>query len=193
MDIQEQKKHLIRQLDFIKRSCDSYDSGFHDEAIRIAQTIRVLLHDTKASTSLLALMQKKNIKLLTTCKDDPLPDSLVMMDCVSVMTIDGIKPCLSESGFAKEIPIDEWWRQVVLVTGPKQKHSRQSIILATANKDGGAHIDENITPDFKTLKAGFWTFEHGTSSKELTDYHFFAIRQFGYEIINSQQLSALTT
>ena len=116
-----------------------------------------------------------------------------MMDCVSIMTMDGIKPCLSESGFAKEIPIGEWWQQVVLVTGPEQKHSRQSIILATANKDGGAHIDENITPDFKTLKEGFWTFEHESLSKELTDYHFVAIRQFGYEIINSQQLLALTT
>lgn len=108
MDIQEQKTHLMRQLGFIRRSCDSYDSGFHDEAIRIAQTIRVLLHDTTASTSLLSLMQQKmNIKLLTTCRDDPLPDGLAIMDCVSIMTMDGIKPCLSESRFAKEVPIDE--------------------------------------------------------------------------------------
>lgn len=192
MDIKEQKRHLMRQLDFIRRSCESYDAGFEDEAVRIAQTIRVLLHDTRSSTSLLALMGKKDhMELLTTCRNAPVPGGLLIMDSVSMFTMEGIKPCLSETGFAKEIPVAEWWAQVVLVTGPEQKHSRKSIILATANKDGGAHVDENITPDFRTQKEGYWTFDHGNSTEELADYHFIAIRQFGYEIMNSRQLSAL--
>ncbi|KJS02656.1 MAG: hypothetical protein VR65_04770 [Desulfobulbaceae bacterium BRH_c16a] len=138
-------------------------------------------------------MQKKSdIRLLTTCSTAPLPAGLAIMDCVSIMTMNGMKPCLSTSRFTREVPIIDWWEQVVLVTGPKQKHSRKSIILATANKDGGSHIDGNITPKFKILKDGFWTFEKGNISEELTDYHFIGIRQFGYEIINSHELTALT-
>ena len=45
--------HLGRQLQFLHQSCASYDGGFFDEAIRMATVMRVLLHDTKHSTSLL--------------------------------------------------------------------------------------------------------------------------------------------
>jgi hypothetical protein len=44
---------LRRHLRFMQRSADAYDVGFHDDATRIAVSIRVLLHDTRKSTSLL--------------------------------------------------------------------------------------------------------------------------------------------
>lgn len=44
---------LRRQLGFLERSCTTFDAGDADEAIRIAVTLRVLLHDTPQSTSLL--------------------------------------------------------------------------------------------------------------------------------------------
>ena len=80
-----------------------------------------------------------------------------------------------------------------MVTGPTEHHSRKSIVLSTANKDGGAHVDDNISDEFASLKRGFWTFEKENSSKELADYHFIAIRQFGYELLHSPELSTLFT
>jgi hypothetical protein len=47
---------LDRQLKFMNRSCADFDKGEYDEAIRIALTIRVLVHDTRQSTSLLTHM-----------------------------------------------------------------------------------------------------------------------------------------
>jgi len=44
---------LGKQRRFLKASCDRFDAGEHDEAVRIATTLRILLHDTKRSTSLL--------------------------------------------------------------------------------------------------------------------------------------------
>ncbi len=44
---------LKRQLGYLRRSCKIFDLGEHDEAIRIAVSLRVLLHQTKSSTSLL--------------------------------------------------------------------------------------------------------------------------------------------
>lgn len=55
------EQQLQRQLGFLKRSCDAFDKGDHDEAVRIATTIRVLLHDTPASTSLLTHLGIKSL------------------------------------------------------------------------------------------------------------------------------------
>ena len=68
--------HLQKQLGFIERSCASFDAGFYDEAIRIAVSIRILLHDTKSSTSLLTLLGAKGITLRSTC---PLIDEQTIM------------------------------------------------------------------------------------------------------------------
>lgn len=54
------EKQLDQQLTYLRRSCATFDEGFHDEAPRIATTIRVLVHDTKSSTSLLTHLGLKN-------------------------------------------------------------------------------------------------------------------------------------
>lgn len=46
------KEQLARQINFLNRSCNEFDNGNHDEAIRMATTLRVLLHDTNNSKSL---------------------------------------------------------------------------------------------------------------------------------------------
>lgn len=56
---EELKNQLSDQLTFLRASCASFDSGFEEEAKRLATTIRVLVHDTKDSKSLLQLMQRK--------------------------------------------------------------------------------------------------------------------------------------
>ena len=53
--------HLKDQIAFMKQSTNSYDNGWEDEAKRLAVAIRLLLHDTPKSTSLLTLLDKKNI------------------------------------------------------------------------------------------------------------------------------------
>jgi hypothetical protein len=45
--------NLERQVRYLKRSCVVFDQGHEDEAQRIAVTLRVLLHDTNQSKSLL--------------------------------------------------------------------------------------------------------------------------------------------
>jgi hypothetical protein len=48
--------HLDRQIRYLRRSCAAFDSGHEDEAPRIAVSLRVLLHETKLSKSLLSQM-----------------------------------------------------------------------------------------------------------------------------------------
>lgn len=56
----EFESQLLQQMRYLERSCRDFDSGAHDEAPRIATTIRVLVHDTPQSTSLLTHLGFKN-------------------------------------------------------------------------------------------------------------------------------------
>lgn len=69
---EELKSHLKEQIQFLLRSAKSYDEGFTSEAKRLAVVIRVLLHDTNRSTSLLTLLQRKDMLFYDTAWDyDP--------------------------------------------------------------------------------------------------------------------------
>lgn len=50
----ELMNHLYEQMAFLKRSAEHYDAGEFSEAKRLAATLRVLLHDTDRSVSLLS-------------------------------------------------------------------------------------------------------------------------------------------
>ena len=52
--------HLERQIRYLRRSCALVDAGHEDEAQRIAVTLRVLLHDTRKSKSLLSQLGVKS-------------------------------------------------------------------------------------------------------------------------------------
>ncbi|MDQ3260301.1 MAG: hypothetical protein M3Q00_05865 [Pseudomonadota bacterium] len=62
------RNHLRRQLGFLKRSSESFDRDNRDEAVRIATTIRILIHNTQSSVSLLKHMNATTISLLSSCE-----------------------------------------------------------------------------------------------------------------------------
>jgi hypothetical protein len=82
-----------------------------------------------------------------------------------------------------------------VVFGPENKWTRKTIVLAAANKDGGAHVDPNISPEYRDLIDGLWTFTRQdsarTETRVMTDHQFIALRQFAYELLNSPELVAL--
>ena len=56
----ELMSHLKEQINFLINSSKSFDKGNEAEAKRLANHLRILLHDTKNSTSLLEQLGKKN-------------------------------------------------------------------------------------------------------------------------------------
>jgi hypothetical protein len=190
--------HLQRQLRFLARSCASFDAGFSDEAVRVATVIRVLVHQTKASTSLLKLLKATTIDLLSTT-EDAAPNVLhkMSMGTISVGS-DGVQyfPTLGDGGFATLVPVSKWWDQVVIITD-RVRISRRKIVLAAANQDGGAHVDAKLDQEYRALSevgfagTGFRTAE-GTSSRiALEGTHHICLRQMGYELLNSPSLTHL--
>jgi hypothetical protein len=58
---------LSENVAFLKASAQSYDNGFEAEAKRLAVVLRVLLHDTSASSSVLnQLGEKENLNFVDT-------------------------------------------------------------------------------------------------------------------------------
>ena len=196
----EFKEYLEQQLGFLRRSCDSYDAGHTDEAIRIATTIRVLIHNTKSSTSLLKHLGALDIKLSSTVIGDHHSNSVMFMGMGRLSIVVGgsttWKAATVPDAIKTQLPVSDWWNQVVYILG-KTRASRKDLILAAANKDGGAHIDANLTTEYESLMTtGQRGFFHYTPTNDMhnfqpvMDAHLVYLRQMGFEILSSPQLLA---
>lgn len=196
------REHLHRQLGFIRRSCEAYDTGHTDEAIRIATIIRVLLHDTKQSTSLLKDIGADSITLLSTI-EEPSPSTIFYIgfgEQKVTNTPSGASATyapLLDGPIKTFVPVVKWWNQVVYMLNLETRLTRKNIVLCAANKDGGAHVDSSLSPEYEVLAqdgtAGALVDQRGgeTSAQPFTDAHLVAIRQMGHELLNSPELLSL--
>jgi hypothetical protein len=91
----------------------------------------------------------------------------------------------------------EWWWQIVSVQGPGLIIRRRDIVLGAANKDGGAHVDPNLGPEYAAISAdgalGDWVWQDGAEERRvpITGAHFVHIRQMAYEVLVSPGLRQL--
>ena len=194
---------LSKQLGFLERSCQSYDAGFTDEAIRIATVIRVTIHQTKNSTSLLKHMGATTINLLSTTSSNhalPIHKANYFMGMGMVVLNGDNAKYISQlgDGPTKEfIPVIKWWNQIVMVLEAKHQITRKDIVLAAANKDGGAHVDAKLTSEYAALAkdgaVGSFVYESAgnKSASPIEGAHLMSLRQMGYELLHSPQLLAL--
>lgn len=183
---------LEEQLDFLKLSCASFDNGFEGEIKRLAVSVRVLVHDTNASTSLLTLSHRKNTNFLDT--SDPYDDENVLSHSSLVqihMSSSGANPKahLDDDIQSNWIDFDAWWNGIVLVDSKKNEFSRKNIVLYLANKDGGAHVDHEIDEkyhDLRTKNSLGWITVLGDGREIAGKDHVPAtMRQVAHELIRS--------
>lgn len=190
-------QQLSRQLKFLQTSCDAYDRGELEEALRISVALRVLFHDTNKSTSLLTHLGKKDsINLISTFGLDQTDEQLgggFVMYIPLMVTMDGVKPILGDCKSPKTVPCEPWWNEIVMAQS--HRFSRRDVVLSSANQDGGAHVD--ISPNNKTieLKEGIGTLTKVVDGVDVTevlsDHHFPMLRQIGYEVLNSPEITSL--
>lgn len=194
-------EHLKSQLGYLERSCQSFDEGHHDEAIRIATTIRTLIHQTDNSTSLLTHLNSNAIELLSTIPPAN-PDLLYEMG-IGTWKISADKqqffPTLGDGWFKQSVPATEWWDQLICVLNPETKLARKEVVLRAANKDGGAHVASSLPAGYAALKAegaaGYFIRTVGGKQvrEPIINVHLIALRQMAYELLNSEQLTGLAT
>ena len=193
---EELRSHLKEQIQFLLRSAQSYDEGFLSEAKRLAAVIRVLLHDTQSSTSLLTLLKKKGMLFYDTALDyDPRNFAptmgLIMMrlgpdGAAYVPPLDDGPPKRYLKG---KIPFEKWWNKIVFVDTKGNKLTRKDLVLAVSNKDGGAHVDPELDKayaDLTRFKSLGWVFvSNGVEKDFSTRPELASIRQITHEVLKS--------
>lgn len=153
---------LKNKLLFLKKSLYEEDDIFGEE---IAVALRTVLHDTDHSRSLLRILNLKNRMFLSTKTEDGnrkinIYHGLVRQIKVGVNDGKGgevkfwplydekyFKSCMTK----KLIPFDEWWKEIIL-KNDKFALTRKDVILILANKDGGAHYDEQIDKKYDEFR-----------------------------------------
>lgn len=190
------KEKLEEQLKLLRNSCELYDRGRVEEALKISSTLRTIFYDNnKSNPSLLKqLNQKDTIKLLSTLEDytkHPLMQNIDVQFSIPIMlTSEGQKPELDNASKKELLFVEEWLNEIV-VTTDKISYSRYEIIKTTAHKDGGSHVDKPNT-SLKNLKSTIGTFTisayNRKISQDISNHHYILLRQFAHEVIHSKDL-----
>ena len=106
------------------------------------------------------------------------------------------RPKLADAYVREFRPVGAWWQQPVLILD-RVPYTRRSITLTVADKDGGAHVDAALTPEYERLIAPgslgviVDEAEDGERVNPIVEAQFCVLRQIGYELLNSPDLLAL--
>jgi hypothetical protein len=138
-------EHLREQLSFMEASAAAYDRGLEGEAKRLATVLRVLLHDTPASTSVLGQLAVKDDLLFADTALHPPSGALLVGPRLLMMQMTtgpqgGGKyvPPLGDGPpdryINPPIPFDKWWNSVVLDARDETTFTRKQLVLTTAGE-----------------------------------------------------------
>ncbi len=189
---------LERQIRFIEASCKNFDEGHKDEAIRIGTCLRVIFHQTSSSTSLLTHLNAPTTQLLSTSTINS-PGLGFCNNSTNAMLNPftnemWAEPWLDSAPNRRTINHLEWWSGEIMFSRDSVTVSRKDLSLWAANKDGGAHVDQDPGADYETVRKGMdFLFALGKPDGSsvllaISDLHLAALRQSGYEILNSPEL-----
>lgn len=155
----EQLLELLRQqMGFLRNSAEAFYKGDFAESLRIATTIRVLVHETGKSKSLLQQVRPGALDLaIPDATSDPeTPGEELFRYCVGVRLGSTISPAVDLRNASYSFKsIGVWWNRPVLKffsrLGTPVTYKRKQVVLILANKEGGAHVDRFKDTDYHRL------------------------------------------
>jgi hypothetical protein len=197
--------NLCEQIDFVSASCDRYDDGHESEAKRIALSLRVLVHDTDRSSSLLELLDiKGSLPFVDTADSLMVTPTFEMPLGLVVAVMDSgeeryqpILDCLSSDN---RVPFDEWWNRALVRPvdhaarsrrGEREAFTRRDFVLGMANMEGGGHVDPSPSRWWHDLRdqtyLGAMRLE---DDQPIANFVPATIRQIGWEVLETFSLPA---
>lgn len=194
-------EELQENIQMLQLSCDNYDAGKKFVSIDIATRLRVMLHDTKQSTSLLSHLGYKNIKFLNTAYPID-PQNLIADYCLVGISYSPAEndlvflPFLNTSEIKDWVEFNKWWTQPIYRNG-SNTITRKQLVMQIANKGGGAHSDGTLSETFYNFskntdgwRAVIYTKdEEGNEIESDGDFmgnlHYASLRQIAYEFLES--------
>jgi hypothetical protein len=199
---------LDEQLAFLRTSAHAFDRGVLPEYKRIALVLRVLLHDTGRSHSLLRQFGVKTSLRFWDTRDRPSAASRVQslaphdwpIGMVQKIATLSASPDPRGEGSWTYVPIlgsdperrsrkefEAWWRDSILELRSGEPFTREDFVLGIAHHEGGAHVDPNPPPEWVLLRDQAWDDASGTidANGQLVPVRYLVpavVRQIGYEV-----------
>ena len=187
--------------ELLSELCNAFDAMETDVfALPISTAIRVLVHDTNNSHSLLGQLNRKNIQFLSTntiSNDASVHLGLVRRINVGVLDGKGGEarywPHCDERDFPdmsakNNLSFTDWWSKEKILQSGSSSLTRKDLVLAVANKDGGAHFDKKVEQKYDEFRHS-WSGETsliGTQSRQSRGYDNIptrpSIRQIAHEL-----------
>ncbi len=198
-------EQLERQLAFLSWSCHGYDLGIAEEAVRIATCLRVMFHDTGNSTSLRKHLALDGLCVVSAC--EMIPEDAGFFPNLTYLRIEKLArdvtwlPKLSRARATRPVPFHDWWHHEVVYKFAEGNVSRRELVLAAANRDGGAHVDPEIDERNRKYlslgQGGGWRLTHQADDGDTLDVpfrlaHWAALRQMGHEVLSTPEFAERT-
>lgn len=191
---EELEKHLANQVQALKLSAGSFDDGNEFEAQRLAMSIRVLVHDTRNSRSLLGQMGKKGIQFYDTARV-VLPDNPLTQNGITALLLTPEGSTRYHAPLDNVPPpgpiwleFDEWWDKVIFVDKYKRQITRRQVVLSVADTDGGGHVDPTLDPTYADLSRNNslnWVSRSARGIHAVEGAELAAVRQIAHEVLKS--------
>lgn len=161
MDARRAADRLQEQLGLLGKSVQDFLAGENAEALRVATSLRVLVHDNPARGTHALLKQ-----VITGYEAIPIPDKTTLYPASfqddlrdgKVMAYQTIP--MRTGGRISQfevnydcVPLRQWWSEVpAFITGDEKARAartftRKELVLILANKEGGAHVDPDGPPE----------------------------------------------
>ena len=152
-------------IELLSVLCLSYDTLNKDIlALPIATSIRVLIHDTGKSKSLLKHIGKKDINFVST-NSNLIKEKihLGLVRRINVGVSDGVGgeakywPLCCEKYFPmpekrRNVDFNTWWEQEEVFQSAQSSLTRKDLILSVVNNDGGAHFDSKVDKKYDDFR-----------------------------------------
>lgn len=180
-------EHLKIQIKLLQSSSKQYDSGLEESAIQIATILRTLLEN---SGLLSTLKWRKHIRYFNTAI--PYSDTnLLTHSGLTCMKISNscfeYKPHY-DSNFIGFFDYKDWISETVISDGKGNRFTRRKLYKLVADKDGGAHVDEDIPIEYNQLKnenSMNWEMTTPFGSISPNSVIYASLRQIAYELLKS--------
>jgi hypothetical protein len=166
LSTQERKRFVYEKLEeqrhLLRKSVKEITAGDLIEALRVSTIIRVLVHDTGSSKALLKQLDQNYLQLeildVAPPRDEPPPPgttaTVVMNVPITIQVKSGSGTFLSpDLAVENRVPstLGKWWQRPALILPGAGAFSRKEVVLGLANKEGGTHVDTDITERYQQL------------------------------------------